>query len=165
MDNGNHDPQGDVNTPDEEIVMREPCFHCGYPNGRVKPTNGQDVVRCSRCVEWAYNRPHSESGKPTTSTRSNPKIKPGQKARVLAHHGHQCVSCGRSPAAHGVVLDIDHMLPVALAKKHGVYDEAIESEWNLVPVCAECNRGKQDDLNAVSVQLIYRVLRMKATKA
>ena len=143
------------------ISLRRQCS-CGNWSGRSTTKNGQDVIRCSECDEWHFNRPLRESGRPTTSTRSNPGIKPKTKVRVLAAHGHSCISCGRSPALHGVVLDIDHIIPVALAKANGIYDELIESEWNLAPMCAECNRGKQDDLNAITVQLMYRVIRLKS---
>lgn len=163
MSNTLRDRRGNVKS--DPFDLRSPCFHCDHPTGYAVLTNGQDCVYCWACERYAnYNRPKLESGKATTSTQTHPGIKPKQKARILAAHGHQCVNCGRSPAMHGVVLDIDHMIPVALAKTHGVYDELIESEWNLVPVCAECNRGKQADLGAVSIQLMYRVLRMKATK-
>lgn len=144
------------------LNMRKGCRVCGHDLGYIEHRNGQDVMLCAKCGSYQYCAPKSETGRATTSTRSRADIKPKVKARVLARHGHQCVSCGRSPAVHGVVLDIDHLVPVALAKKHDLHDEIIDSEWNLVPTCAECNRGKQDDLNAVSVQLIYRVLRMKA---
>jgi 5-methylcytosine-specific restriction endonuclease McrA len=144
-----------------EILMRAPCA-CGHTFGYATPTNGQEVVRCNRCTAYQYNRPRSESGAPVTSTRSRADIKPKVRARVLAAHGHACLSCGRSPAVDDVVLDIDHMIPLALAERHGFNDDVITSEANLVPLCAECNRGKQDDLDCMSLTLLYRALRLKA---
>lgn len=143
-------------------AMRKPCVECGYTVGAVLPTNGQDVVRCARCNTYAYNQPRTESGRAVRSTRSNADIRPKVKARVLAAHGHQCISCGRSPAIHGVVLDIDHLIPLALAERHGMLDDLIRSEMNMAPMCAECNRGKQDDVDGLSIQLMYRVLQLKS---
>lgn len=142
------------------ITLREPCS-CGCAVGVVRPTNGQDVVRCADCDRYAYCRPRSESGRPVASTRSNAAIKPSVKARILATYGHQCIACGRSPVVHGVVLDIDHIIPVALAAEQGIPDDLVRSEANLAPLCAECNRGKQADIDAISIQLVYRVLVLK----
>ena len=145
----------------ERIEMRDQCKRCGCPHGDVETRGGQDCVHCANCSFFCYNRPRSESGRDVRSTRTNAGIRPKVKARVLATHGHQCVSCGRSPALHGVVLDIDHLIPLALAERHGMLDDLTRSEVNMAPVCAECNRGKQDDLDGVSIQLIYRVLKLK----
>lgn len=40
-------------------------------------------------------------------------------------------------------------------------DALIDSEWNLAPMCRECNSGKRV-LGEPSVRLMYRVLLMKA---
>ena len=148
----------------ETFKLRNTCAHCNCLDGYSIQRNGQEVVYCASCDKYAYNRPRSESGRPVKSTRSRPNIKPSLRMRVLAAHDHRCVYCGRSPATDDIVLDIDHLVPVALAKKYDLYDEVIESEHNLVPACAQCNRGKQDDLNRTSITLMYRVLLMKATK-
>lgn len=142
------------------ITLRAPC-ECGTLLGYVIVKNGQDCAYCSRCDTWQYNRPRSESGRDTRSTSTTEHVKPKARARILAKHGHQCISCGRSPMVHGVVLDIDHLIPLALAERHGMLDDLTRSEMNMAPMCAECNRGKQDDLDGVSLQLIYRVLKLK----
>jgi len=144
----------------EDVHMRQPC-DCGSLQGYVVVKNGQDCLYCRRCDAFRYNRPRSESGRDVRSTRTNADIKPKARARVLVKHGHQCVSCGRSPMLHGVVLDIDHLIPLALAERHGMLDDLTRSEMNMAPMCAECNRGKQDDFDGVSLQLIYRVLKLK----
>jgi hypothetical protein len=48
------------------------------------------------------------------------------------------------------------------AARHGFLDALIDSEWNLVPMCAECNAGKRA-LGPDAVALIYRCLVIKAT--
>jgi len=61
----------------------------------------------------------------------------GLRLKVLKRDGFKCVLCGRSPAIDpGVVLHIDHILPVA---KGG----ATRLE-NLQTLCKECNWGKSD---------------------
>jgi len=61
----------------------------------------------------------------------------GLRLKVLQRDGFKCVLCGRSPALiRGVVLHIDHILPVA---KGG--DTRLE---NLQTLCKECNLGKSD---------------------
>ena len=142
----------------EPITMRSPCQKCGSIEGSIDVRNGQRCVTCDHCGTWCYNAPKDER----EQVRSRPNLKPSVRARVLATHSHQCVSCGRSPALHGVVLHIDHMLPVEAAKRAGCYDALIESEWNLVPLCEECNLGKSDDINATHIALMYRVLMIKA---
>ena len=56
----------------------------------------------------------------------------GVRFRVLARSGFTCSYCGASAA--DVMLEIDHVLPVALG---GTNDEA-----NLVASCEVCNLGK-----------------------
>lgn len=59
------------------------------------------------------------------------------RLKVLQRDGFRCVLCGRSPAVdRGVVLHIDHILPVAK-------DGATKLE-NLQTLCKECNLGKSD---------------------
>jgi 5-methylcytosine-specific restriction endonuclease McrA len=142
----------------ESITMRSPCQKCGSTEGSIEVRNGQRCVWCDHCGSWCYNAPREER----QQVRSRPDMKPSTRARVLATHSHQCIGCGRSPAIHGVVLHVDHMIPVEAAKRAGCYDALIESEWNMVPLCEECNLGKADDINATSVALMYRVLMIKA---
>lgn len=144
------------------FTMRQPCQKCQSTSGTISHRNGQACVFCDDCGAWVYNAPRAETGKERRSTRSRPDIAPSAKARVLAAHNGQCIACGKSQLTHGVVMHIDHLIPVEAAKRVGVYDQLIESEWNLAPLCEECNAGKQADLNAVSVTLMYRVLMMKA---
>jgi hypothetical protein len=53
---------------------------------------------------------------------------------VLERDGRRCCACGRRAGERGVVLDVDHVVPVA----RGGGDEIS----NLRVLCRECNRGK-----------------------
>jgi hypothetical protein len=59
------------------------------------------------------------------------------RLKVLKRDGFRCKLCGKSPAIErGVVLHIDHILPIAKGGK-----TAYE---NLQTLCKECNLGKSD---------------------
>lgn len=59
----------------------------------------------------------------------------GLRLKVLSRDSFKCVLCGRSPALHyGVVLHIDHILPVARG--------GATTLENLQTLCRECNLGK-----------------------
>ena len=63
---------------------------------------------------------------------------------VLRHYKHKCMSCGRSPKEHGVVLHVDHIKP------RSTYPDLALDFDNLQILCEDCNIGKgnksQDDL-------------------
>jgi 5-methylcytosine-specific restriction endonuclease McrA len=66
----------------------------------------------------------------------NPRsISRAMRTRVLERDGFRCRRCGRG-RDHGVVLEVDHILPVAAGGR------AIES--NLQTLCEDCNGGKSD---------------------
>ncbi len=144
--------------------MREACKKCRSTDGTIEQRNGQACVFCADCGSWCYNAPRTETGAPRRSTQSQPGISPKTKARVLAAHGDRCFRCGRSSGVDGVVLHIDHIVARAAAERAGLYDHHIESDANLVPFCDECNLGKSDDMDAVSIALLYRALVLKNQK-
>ena len=57
---------------------------------------------------------------------------------VLLRDGFRCRYCGRTAREPGVVLHLDHVVPVAAG---GATDED-----NLVTACSECNLGKSTRL-------------------
>ena len=82
------------------------------------------------------------SGQPEVKITKRQKrdIPLGLRLEVLKRDGFRCSLCGRSPAIEpGVVLHIDHILPVA---QHGT--TTLE---NLQTLCKECNLGKSDKTN------------------
>ena len=54
--------------------------------------------------------------------------------RILARDGFRCRYCGRPGSAPGVVLHVDHVVPLAAG--------GTTSEGNLRTACEECNLGK-----------------------
>ena len=63
-------------------------------------------------------------------------VPPQARYIVLARDGFRCCACGRSPKAHGIILNVDHIHP---ASKGGG-----NNMDNLQALCEECNVGKSD---------------------
>jgi hypothetical protein len=130
------------------------CAHPLVTQDRRGPHTGEWCVDCGEWLRWV---PKSELGEATRSVTSRPGIKPKVRARVLDRFGHTCMSCGAAPPA--VMLQVDHIIPVDLAKQYGVYDELIEDDLNLAPFCEECNLGKGSTVfTARSIRLMHRCL-------
>jgi hypothetical protein len=145
------DQGGDDLSPDA-YVMREPCRLCGSWLGKLKTKGGQDCIYCE-CGRHNYNAPKVETGRAVRRLSERPDIKPSRKWRILDTHGHRCVACGE----HEKHLQIAHLISREDADRHGFLDEIIDSDLNLVPMCAECNSGQRPH-GSVSVQLMYRCL-------
>ena len=75
-----------------------------------------------------------------------------RRFEVLERCGYRCVYCGRGHA-DGVVLQVDHDLPVA----RGGGDE----DDNLVASCFDCNLGKRDRIVALPVPTFLGWLRLQ----
>jgi hypothetical protein len=143
------------------IGLRDQC-RCGGTEGRIMPKNGQDCVYCTACGKWQYNAPRLETGRAVRTLTTRPGITPGQRARVLAVHDHACIGCGKRPPE--VRLELEHLIAREDAARHDMLDEVIDSEFNLAPMCPECNSGYRP-LGSVSIRLLYRALLMKAMPA
>jgi hypothetical protein len=143
------------------ITMRAECrFGCGTTEGVVREVNGQDVVRCARRGKAQYNAPRVETGRAVRTLATRPTITPSQRSRVFEAHDHRCIVCGKG-ASDGVRLDLAHLISREDAAAHGFLDELIDSEWNLAPMCAECNSGQ--GRRTFPIALVYRTLLIKAT--
>jgi hypothetical protein len=138
-----------------------PCKSCGGHDAWIETKNGQDMVSCLTCADrpWIYNAPKAETGRKARTLSSREGITPSQKARILAAHDHCCIACGHRPPE--VQLDLEHIIAREVAYAYGCLDWLIDSEWNLAPMCAECNSGKRW-VSEPQVRLMYRVLMMKA---
>lgn len=140
-------------------TMRAACAQCGTTEGYIIERGSQDVMRCVICDAYQYCAPRTETGKAVRTLASRPNIKPSTRARILHEHDYACVCCGRR--APDVSLDLGHLISRDDAARAGFLDDPlIDSEWNLAPMCQECNSG-QRPLGTVSIRLIYRVLQLK----
>ncbi len=63
-------------------------------------------------------------------------VRPRKWYAVLARDNWTCCSCGRSTKLHGVLLEVDHIIP---RSKHGTDDMD-----NLQTLCRKCNAGKSN---------------------
>ncbi len=130
---------------------------CTHPLTTTRVEGPHIAERCTDCDSWIRWVPKAEAGVATRSVTSRPGIKPKVRARVLDRFSHTCMSCGAAPPA--VMLQVDHIIPVDLAKQYGVYDELIEDDLNLAPFCEECNLGKGAEVfTARSIRLMHRCL-------
>lgn len=141
--------------------LRAVCPQCGGGDGRIETKSGQDCVYCLDCGRWQYNAPRIETGREQRTLSSRPGITTSQRARIFDVHDQRCITCGRT-AADGVTLDLGHLISRDDAEAHGFLDEIIDGEFNLAPMCAECNSG-QRPLGSIGIRLMYRILLIKAT--
>ena len=61
-----------------------------------------------------------------------------KRYEILKRDEFKCAFCGRTPAADGVALEVDHIIPVS---KGGLSEDS-----NLQTLCKDCNRGKGTDI-------------------
>lgn len=150
-------------TTSQVIVMSRPCKYCGSEgDGEIRPSGGQDCVYCCVCGQHSYNASRLETGRKKRTLATREGITPSTRARILDRHHHTCIACGKRPPE--VRLELEHIISRKLADEHGVLDELIDSEWNLAPMCPECNSGHRW-LPATPVQLMYRCLMMSRKAA
>lgn len=122
---------------DAAYKMREPCKRCGETAGVVATKNGQDTVRCAGCGVHCYNAPKVETGRATrTVTTVHNGIKPKQRSRVLERWGNRCAVCGATSDLH-----VGHALSVVDGLALGLTERVLNSDANLIAMCAECNLG------------------------
>src|SRR5664280_1364086 len=78
------------------------------------------------------NREGTSAGRRTRRARD--PIRAQMRFRVLQRDGFRCRYCGRPGSAPGVVLHVDHVVPLASG--------GTSTEDNLLTACEECNLGK-----------------------
>jgi 5-methylcytosine-specific restriction endonuclease McrA len=130
---------------------------CLHERTEIVPKGPHYGRWCLDCHDFRGWVPKDELGVPKRSLTSRPGVKPKMRALIFDRFGNACMACGRM--APDVQLQVDHIIPVGLAKKFGVYDDLIESDLNLAPMCEECNSGKSDGVfSARSIRLMHRCL-------
>jgi hypothetical protein len=77
-----------------------------------------------------------EEGKNYLDLDNYSLLRPGVRWQVLMRDNWKCLSCGRSTRKHGIVLNVDHIIP---RSKGGT-----DSLDNLQTLCWECNIGKSN---------------------
>lgn len=82
------------------------------------------------------DRPTARAGRPTKDRvpRARDALPARLRFDVLQRDGFRCAYCGRSGGAPGVVLHVDHVVPLVAGGATTVD--------NLVTACEECNLGK-----------------------
>lgn len=135
---------------------------CGEVLGYLVNRNGQLTTWCNGCDKYQYNTPHAELGLRKVKPEKRREIKPSKRARVLKRWQHRCCSCGAS--AQDVELHIGHLVPIS-EKKHIAASKAelLDHEFNLAPMCADCNLGYSD--HPVALSLMLFVLEMYVREA
>jgi len=103
--------------------------------GVVSVHDAHGVARATRNVY--PNRSHRAVARATVQCDVAPArhaIPARLRFTVLQRDGFRCRYCGRTAGEPGVVLHVDHVVPVAAG--------GTTIEGNLVTACAECNLGK-----------------------
>jgi hypothetical protein len=111
-----------------------------------------DKVKCIICgKEFIQIRHHHKMC--STSCREERKLeytKEITKSRfiIFERDNFKCVYCGRSSIEHGVLLNVDHIIPKVKGGKHSIY--------NTVTACKECNMDKGN--NYIKLEIYERIL-------
>jgi 5-methylcytosine-specific restriction endonuclease McrA len=142
--------------PKDPFRMRSQCM-CGSVEGYIRETGAQDVVRCMACDKFQYNAPRVETGKAVrTVSTVHAAISTKKRAEILCRGGFRCEACGRSPTKPSVELHVGHVVSVKRGIEMGLSDAEINSDENLMALCAECNLGIQAE--TIPVRLLVTVI-------
>ena len=139
-------PQG---TPHVIPSERNPCV-CGSRRVHWVMSNGQRIARCDRCSTYVYSVPNHEVGEGPRKVRASSaeRVDRTQRARLRDRDGLGCVLCGETaPPLHA-----GHLISVKEGRAHGLTDEQLWSDINLVVMCESCNLTLSS--RSVSLQFI-----------
>jgi 5-methylcytosine-specific restriction endonuclease McrA len=113
-------------------VARDRSFDWGRrPTGPLPAPVGSEQRYRAEGSDSA-NREERPAGRRTRRARDS--IRAQMRFRVLQRDGFRCRYCGRPGGAPGVVLHVDHVVPLAAG--------GCSTEDNLLTACEECNLGK-----------------------
>jgi hypothetical protein len=138
-------------------TLRAPCRQCGGTVGRIYTKNNQNVVFCRDCGRYAgYNAPKTETGEAPRTLQTIRHISPSQRTRILERALGRCELC-----ASIELPTIAHFLSV----KDGfdfLTDAEINSDENLIVLCAECNSGQSHRTGPL--RLLAAILHRRANR-
>jgi HNH endonuclease len=134
---------------DPEAATVEQAYRRGFSQGFAECAliakaagSAALLARQKEIDAWRFRRIQEYASRPGAEENPGPGLFVGRRSvsvrlrwEILKRDGYRCVVCGQD-AAHGVSLEIDHVVPVS---KGGTDDEA-----NLQTLCAPCNRGKSN---------------------
>jgi 5-methylcytosine-specific restriction endonuclease McrA len=135
---------------------------CGCEHGYTVDRDNHIGLYCQNCDKWQKWISRLEAGRKPRTLSTREGVTPSQRARILDRHDHACIGCGKRPPE--VRLELEHIISRELAAEHGMLDDLIDSEWNLAPMCPECNSGHRW-LHRASVRLMYRCLQLAQRSA
>lgn len=152
---------GDLFASDEPpFRMSRECKACGGTEGRIAPTNGQNVVYCLGCGAYVYSAGKVETGQRIRSVSTvHAAITPKKRARVLERATGRCELCGRS--GDGTVLHVGHLLSVARGIDQGLTEIELNDEENLCAMCEECNLGIGRDVVPLRLVIAISMARLR----
>jgi len=118
------------------------CPKCDGSTGTLATVGPQDTVRCATCDHFLYCAPKTETGRAQRSTSTvHAAIRPNQRSRILERANARCERCGKPAAATVTGLQVGHILSVDDGLRHGLSEDVINSDDNLIAECDECNSG------------------------
>ncbi len=132
--------------PKQKMIDMRKCCFCGNDYEKTKQTGAKYCS--SDCASLAKKLSDAMREKNT-------------RMSIFNRDNHKCVYCNRSPIEHDVVLQVDHIIPLAKGGSSTVD--------NLVTSCSECNVSKlanaiaDDKLNAIQTMVASRNLSMEAS--
>lgn len=108
----------------------------------VQPGEQEHLNRRLRELYREFEVDRQRSGTATTyelkgrlAAPRRPRNRISKKDRAYVLRSHRCEQCGRTPAEHGVVLHVDHKVPLDWGGTNDLD--------NLQALCSECNEGKK----------------------
>jgi 5-methylcytosine-specific restriction endonuclease McrA len=113
-------------------VARNRSLQSGRRSTGSLPTPAWNERRYRAEGSGSSNREETPADRHTRRARD--PIRAQMRFRVLQRDGFRCRYCGRSGSAPGVVLHVDHVVPLAAG--------GTSTEDNLLTACEECNLGK-----------------------
>jgi 5-methylcytosine-specific restriction endonuclease McrA len=102
------------------------------PSRLTLPPGNPAQPRERRRDDFSASRPQTLPGRRTGKARD--RLPAQMRFGILQRDGFRCRYCGRPGSAPGVVLHVDHVVPVAVG--------GATTEDNLLTACEECNLGK-----------------------